>query len=53
MKVIATARGFFGRLREVDEEFEVPNGEKASWFTPVKNSKPRAKQADNKAEDLT
>lgn len=35
MKVIATKVGFFGSLREVGDKFEVPDGEKASWFSPV------------------
>ena len=35
MKVIATKVGFFGSLREVGDKFEVPDSEKASWFSPV------------------
>lgn len=36
MRVIATARGFDGHVvREVDEEFDVPDGAKGSWFLPV------------------
>lgn len=32
MKVITTKPGFYGKLREVGEEFDVPEGAKASWF---------------------
>lgn len=42
MKMIATARGFDGkRIREAGDEFEMPEGTKAStWFEPV-SSKPK------------
>lgn len=35
MKVIAIKPGYFGKLRAVDDEFEVPEGARASWFQPV------------------
>lgn len=35
MKVIATAIGYYGKLREVGDEFEVEDGLEASWFEPV------------------
>lgn len=35
MKVIATKRGYLGKLREVGEEFDVPEGSTGSWFQPV------------------
>ena len=35
MKVIATKLGYFGKLREPGDEFEVPDGTKGSWFQPV------------------
>ena len=36
MKVIATAKGYFGQVRDVGAEFEVPDDAKpASWFAPV------------------
>ena len=35
MKVIATKLGYFGKLREPGDEFEVPEGTKGSWFKPV------------------
>ena len=38
MKVIATKQGYFGKLRDVGDEFEVPEGSKASWFQPVEQS---------------
>lgn len=54
MKVIATKMGYFGRLREPGDEFDVPNDAKASWFEPVevqsetgKGKKPASKQSDD------
>lgn len=38
MKVIATEKGYYGRLIEPGETFEVPDGEKATWFNPVDGS---------------
>lgn len=35
MRVVATKPGYLGKLRAVDDEFEVPEGAKASWFQPV------------------
>ena len=32
MQVKATKPGYFGKLREVGEEFEVPDGTEGSWF---------------------
>lgn len=50
MKVIATKLGYYGRLREPGDEFDVPSDAKASWFEPVetqqeagKGKKPAAK----------
>jgi len=34
MNVIASKRGYFGRLIEAGETFEVPDGARASWFAP-------------------
>lgn len=52
MRVIATARGFDGQqTREVDEEFEMPDGAKGSWFNEVGGAPaPAAKPAKVKAE---
>lgn len=36
MKVIALKQGYFGKLRQPDDQFEVPDGTKGSWFQPVK-----------------
>lgn len=36
MKVIATAKGYYGALIEPGQEFEVPEGTNGSWFEPVK-----------------
>ncbi len=43
MKVIATKQGYFGKLRDVGDEFEVPEGTKGSWFKPVPADEPEAK----------
>lgn len=54
MKVIAKQLGFFGKLREPGDEFEVPDGTKGDWFEavdkPVEGKK--AKAADKPADDL-
>ena len=42
MKVIALKQGYFGKLRQPDDQFEVPDGTKGSWFQPVKPVKPEA-----------
>jgi hypothetical protein len=50
MKVIATKPGYFGKLRQPEDEFDVPEGTKASWFRPVdKGEKP--KQPNTKPTD--
>ena len=43
MRVIATKVGFFDYLRQVGEEFEVPDGTKGSWFKPVPADEPEDK----------
>lgn len=40
MKVRALEKGYFGFLREVGEEFEVPDGAKIPWAEPVEAEKP-------------
>ena len=47
MKVIANERGFFGQIREVGDEFEIPDDTDTdfSWFTKIK-SDGRTKQKD-------
>lgn len=60
MKVIATKPGFFGRLINEGETFDVPNGAKASWFEPAKKvqkaaealESPEANAADRGGESL-
>jgi hypothetical protein len=57
MKVRATKQGYDGiAVRQPDEEFEMPEGVKGSWFVPVKADPPpkarRAAQAEPSAEDL-
>lgn len=46
MKVRATQRGQFGHVREIGDEFEVPEGLTGSWFVPVE-------AAPEPAEDAT
>ena len=43
MKVIALKQGYFGKLREPGDKFDVPDGSKASWFEPVDSAKQEAK----------
>jgi hypothetical protein len=52
MRVIATAKGYFGGLREPGDEFEVPDGAKGSWFAPVaaEDAKPAGKAKRKSAE---
>lgn len=59
MKVIATKLGYFGKLREPGDEFEVPDGTKGSWFQPVEQKangkggkKPEAPANEKPADDL-
>ena len=59
MKVIATKLGYFGKLREPGDEFEVPDGTKGSWFQPVEQKasgkggkKPEAPASEKPADDL-
>lgn len=59
MKVIATKLGYFGKLREPGDEFEVPDGTKGSWFQPVEQKasgkggkKPEAPATEKPADDL-
>ena len=35
MLVIAKVRGYFDGIREPGDKFNVPDGEKATWFEPV------------------
>lgn len=53
MKVIALKRGFFGRLIEPGEEFEVPHGARGSWFAPAETKTPpkASKRPEAGAED--
>lgn len=44
MEVQATKPGYFGKLREVGEKFEVPENAKATWFEPTVEKKPEAKK---------
>lgn len=49
MKVIATKPGYFGKLRQAGDEFEVTDDTKeASWFEPVEKAEktPKAEKAE-------
>lgn len=48
MKVKATKVGYFGKLRDVGDVFDVPENTKAaSWFEPVEAEKPtKAEKAE-------
>ena len=51
MQVIATKVGFFGgSRRRVGDEFEVPEGTKASWFIPVGETAGAKRRAAAQAE---
>lgn len=59
MKVIATKLGYFGKLRQPGDEFDVPDGTKGSWFQPVEQKangkggkKPEAQANEKLADDL-
>lgn len=54
-EVIATKQGYYGKLREPGETFEVPAGLKASWFAPVdkaESKKPATAKKPPPADDL-
>lgn len=51
MLVIALKPGYHGKLREVGEKFDVPNGSKASWFQPVAPDKAPKQGGQSKGGD--
>lgn len=53
MKVIATKPGYLGKLRAVDEQFDVPDGSKATWFIPASDADPEksAKAKPKKSDE--
>lgn len=55
MRVIAIAQGYGGKdkhaIREPGEQFEVPDGAKASWYEPV--DEPKTTPAGNKKNQQT
>lgn len=51
MKVIATKLGYFGKIREPGDEFDVPDKAKASWFEPVVDAAPAGKKSKAPDED--
>lgn len=42
MKVIATATGYFQKVRAPGEVFDVPANTKGSWFAPVDKAQAKA-----------
>lgn len=50
MKVTATKKGYFVKLREPGDVFDVPEGLKATWFEPVDEPK-KGKQDKPKAAE--
>jgi hypothetical protein len=59
MEVIATKPGYYGKLRQVGDRFAVADGDKASWFCPVRDeggepiqAKGKGKGKAPKADDL-
>lgn len=56
MQVQAIARGYFGKLVEVGEVFDVPDDAKASWFVAVAdggNDEDKPQQGKTKAKPKT
>ena len=54
MKFIATKRGYDGfKVIEEGEEFEMPEGSKGSWFTPVDAAPKPAKAARGSGRPAT
>ncbi|AAR97681.1 hypothetical protein ACLRAE_12340 [Bordetella bronchiseptica] len=53
MEVIALKQGYFGKLREPGDKFDVPDGAKASWFAPASAAQhaPRAGKAPKQPAD--
>ena len=53
MQVIATATGYDGQvIRKAEEEFEMPEGSKGSWFKPtVPAPKPGKPKADKPSDE--
>lgn len=53
MRVIATDVGYDNVVvREVGEEFDMPEGSKAPWFKPVASQKPGNQKPANQNENL-
>jgi len=51
MQVIATKPGFYGKLRQASDKFDVPEGSKASWFGPAEVvAEAKAKKAKDEAK---
>lgn len=51
MKVKATKPGYFGKLREMGDEFDVPEGATGSWFSPVDGEAKAKGKAKAKPDD--
>lgn len=53
MKVRATEKGFYQCLREVGDEFDVPNGTKAPWWVEVKEERASRRPTASSKQDKT
>lgn len=56
MQVIATAKGYYQKVRLPGEQFEMPDGSTGSWFTevektPVKPAPKASKSTESKGGD--
>lgn len=52
MKVTALKSGYFGKLRQPGDVFDVPEGSKATWFEPDE-PKPEGKKTAGKPDKPT
>lgn len=51
IKVVATARGYDGQLREVGDQFEVDEDRKATWYRAVEEAQPRRGRPPKSKDD--
>ena len=51
MKVRATKQGFYGKMREAGEEFEIANkADLGKWMEPVKATRAKPKKDEGEGE---
>lgn len=51
MEVIAIKPGYYGKLCQPDDKFDVPEGSKATWFVPVEQKAEGKKNAAAKPKE--